>query len=174
MFKKILAFTFYFSTLLFFTNTGSIVKADSMESTELENIIATFDLTNPEKQEQIITLPSNETAVVGLEMISNPTARATLGSATRAVNGTYKAYWYSGVANASFRFTVNNNTITSVFDPWYLFVGVSVKSANLTLESPKQATYYFDFGTPIWDFGGWNGWLRAKIDSNNKINYSIK
>lgn len=166
MLKKILTITFFLFTIFLFSKTGNTAKANSIEG---ENSIATFDLSNPEKQEQIITLPNNETIVFGLEMIANPLARASTAS-----NGTYKAYWYSGVANASFRFTVRNSEITSVFDPWYLFVGASVKSANLLLDSPKQATYYFDFGTPIWDFGGWNGWLRARIDHNNKIIYSIK
>ncbi|WP_374965240.1 DUF5626 family protein [Lysinibacillus sp. RS5] len=168
MFKKILAFTLTITALYLFVNIRNKAEASSLENDTIEEgkTIATFDLNNPEKQEQEITLSNNETAVVGLEPVSNPL--------TRASNGTYKAYWYSGVANAHFYFTVSNNKITQVYDGWHLFVGTSVKSANLTLDSSKQATYYFEFGTPIWDFGGWNGWLRAKIDNNNNVKYSIK
>lgn len=171
MMKKFLAFVLTISALFLFVNIGDTAKASSLENDVLEEeeegkVIATFDLNNPEKQEIEITLPNDETAVVGLEKISNPLAKAS--------NGTYKAYWYSGVANASFLFDVSSNKIKKAYDAWHMFVGTSVKSSDLKLDSSKQATYYFEFGTPIWDFGGWNGWLRAKINSNNEIEYSIK
>lgn len=168
MAKKILAFTITISALFLFVNIGNYAKASSSENDTIEEgtVIATFDLNSPEKQEFEVTTSNNETVIVGLEKVSDPL--------TRASNGSYKAYWYSGIANTHFYFDVSSNTITKAYDGWYAFIGGSVKSADLRLDSSKQATYYFDFGTPIWDFGGWNGWLRAKINSNNELEYSIK
>lgn len=154
-------------------NSNDKLSKESVE--KIEKTLGSFELNQPGIQEKTINLGNNKTAVVGLEY--TPTVSNSKDGMLRAAslqNGKYRAYWTTGVFNCEFRFIVSNNKITKAYDGTYSGIGVSVKSANLKLDSSKQATYYFEFGTPVWDFGGWNGWLRAKIDSNNKISYTIK
>lgn len=127
---------------------------------------ATFELKSKEIQEKEINLPNGEKGIIGIEPVTNLFERAS--------NGSHKIYYYSGVGNATFYINVSNNRITRAYDPWHLIIGASVKSASLKLDNSKQATYNFSFGTPIWDFGGWNGWVRANINYKNQIVVTIK
>ena len=95
-------------------------------------------------------------------------------SLLRVANGTKTISWNVGIARASFKISVSGNKITRAYDGTYTFYTASVKSAKLSRDSNKQATYRFTFGTPIWDFGGWNGWLRANINSSNKLVVTTK
>ena len=65
--------------------------------------------------------------------------------------------WNIGIARASFKISVSSNKIARAYDGSYTFYSANVKSAKLSRDSNKQATYRFTFGTPIWDLGGWNG-----------------
>ena len=170
--KLIISLTSIFSitiSLLILPNGVSANQKDPYpqeESSVPETILSEFDLNSLETQEKQVVLPSGETATFGISPDFNTSLRAS--------NGTYKAYWYTGVANASFKFTVKGNKITKAYDKSYFFLGASLKSNTLKLDNSKQATLYFEFTRPVYDFGGWNGWLRAKINSNNKIVYSVK
>lgn len=125
-----------------------------------------FDLNSSEIQEKQITLSNNEKVTVGVVPEHN--------SMLRVSNGSHKVYFYSGIANVTFKVRVSNNRITRAYDPWYIILGASVKSDTLKVDNSKQATYYFKFKTPVWEFGGWTGWVRANINSSNKLVVSIK
>ncbi len=148
-------------------NDGIIDEYQNIETVGEE--LAAFDLKSRGIQEKDVIMANGELATVGTTPVIEPS-----NGLLRASNGNYKAYWYTGTYNCSFKFTVKSNKITRVYDKWYRMYGVSVKSNKLKLDNSKQATYYFEFGMPIWDLGGWNGWLRAKINGSNKIVYSIK
>lgn len=125
-----------------------------------------FDLNNPNIQTKKVTTDNGTEATIVVEPEFNPMLRVS--------NGTYKIYYYAGIFNCSFRIKVSGNKITSAYDATYQHWGVSVKSSSLKKESTKKATYYFEFGTPVWDFGGWNGWLRATINGFNKLVTTVK
>ncbi|MGL4875557.1 MAG: DUF5626 family protein [Clostridium sp.] len=140
-------------------------KTNEFVNNESKEIV--FDLNCRGIQEKEVTLSNGEKGVLGITPVET-------NSFSRVSNGKYKIYFYGVSANASFYVNINNNRITRAYDPWHLIVGASVKSSRLAIDSSKQATYYFEFGTPIWDFGGWTGWVRARLNSNNKIVVSIK
>lgn len=131
-----------------------------------------FDLNSSEVQEKQITLSNGEKVTVGVA----PEHSSDKGNSNKlqVSNGTHKIYFYGIIANVTFNVNVSNNRITRAFDPWYLIIGASVKSSNLKVDNSKQATYFFEFTTPIWELGGWTGWVRANINSSNKLVVSIK
>ncbi len=92
-------------------------------------------------------------------VVEEPTIGSNGRPLLRASNGNYKAYWYTGAYNCSFKFTVKNNKITRAYDKDYHMYGVKVKSEKLKLDNSKQATNYFDFTTIFYEMGGWHGWL---------------
>ncbi|WP_301359476.1 DUF5626 family protein [Enterococcus spodopteracolus] len=127
-----------------------------------------FDLSKNMVQTKEIHLASGTTAKIVAEPVFDNHLR--LG------NGVWNICYYSVIFNCGFNIRVSSNSISisSAYDPWYYHVGVSVKSSSLKRDSTKQATYYFEFGTPIWDFGGWSGWLRASINSSNNLVVTVK
>lgn len=157
------------------SSTASAQTLTKEQMKQFQSNLASFDLTKKETQEKVITLGNGEKAVIGIEPIASET-NGTMERSTfqnvKVTNGKFHAYWKSGVLNLSFYFDINNLRITRAYDASYSSIGVVVKSANLKLDSSKQATYYIEMGTPIWDFGGASGWLRAKI-SGDRVYFSI-
>lgn len=168
MMKKIvIIFLGLMLSFMSLTINNEEVKASDNQSIASPIEDNVFDLTNNETQEIRFLNEQNEEVVYGIEPIINPRT-------PKVANGKWKIYFYSGPANCSFYINISDNKITSAYDPWHLFVGAAVNSAILKKDSSKQATYYFQFGTPIWNFGGWTGYLRAKINSNNNLVVSIQ
>lgn len=142
-------------------SVNSPAGLNSNDSTE-----AKFDLNSNETQVQNVTLPDGKQGTFVVEpeeQATNPKTSVVRASSVKATSGVHKVSFYSGPVNASFKVKIANYKITKAYDKWYLIIGSSVKSSKLKIDNSKQATLYFTFGTPIWDFGGWNGWLRAKI-----------
>lgn len=132
---------------------------------------------NEELNKVSIDLNSSESKIIEKKLSNGETFNLEISpenSVDRISNGVWNIKWNIGICSCSFKIKVSNNKILSAYDGKYMFAPFSVKSANLKRDSSKQATYYFQFGTPIWDFGGWNGWLRANINSKNELKVSIK
>ncbi|MGX7025950.1 DUF5626 family protein [Vagococcus hydrophili] len=161
------------STATVFANELSSSESEYSDSQQLDAIDefhilkeVEFDLKETGIQTKKIIAEDGTEAIITIEPEFNPMSRVS--------NGTYKIYYYAGIFNCSFRIRVSGNNITSAYDGTYSHWGVSVKSSSLRRESNKRATYYFEFGSPVWDFGGWNGWLRATINGSNKLVTTVK
>lgn len=106
-----------------FTGLSSYnVSAESVKPTSAapkEKVLTSFDLNSPVQQERKVTMQSGEVATAGITPVIED------GIMSRAKNGNYKAYWYTGSYNCSFKFTVKGNKITRVYDKWYMMLGVS-------------------------------------------------
>ena len=170
-------------TPLFNTVSAMESKENEKQVQSVDNIKEQEKISNEINQElsnTIIDLNSYETKKVEKKLSNGETFSLEIApenkenQLARVSNGVWNIKWNIGVCSCSFKIKVSNNKILSAYDGKYMFVPFSVKSANLKRDSSKQATYYFQFGTPIWDFGGWNGWLRANINSRNELKVSIK
>lgn len=186
--KSILLSSAIFSTFLlqpFTANAEENTKVPLDQKTNLEQIqnlapttMQTLDLSKNESQETTITLKNGQKATIGIRPIDSSENQnkyvnySNVYHTSKLSNGTFETYWKSPLFQASFSFTVKDGKITKVFDGKYSSMGVVVKSAKLKLDNSKQASYYFELGTPIWDFGGSKGWIRASIEGS-KIVYSI-
>ncbi|MGM9903858.1 hypothetical protein A5844_002522 [Enterococcus sp. 10A9_DIV0425] len=169
------SFTALVMLFILFVPTAGSVQAHQLET---ENPVALtkeqgnssnhieFDLSKNRRQVETIRLSNEEVVKIVVEPVSN--------SQIRLGNGGWNIYYYSGIFNCGFKIKVSSNSITSAYDPWYYHIGVSVKSSSLKRDNLKQATYYFEFGTPVWDFGGWSGWLRATINHSNNLVVTVK
>lgn len=89
------------------------------------------------------------------------------------VNGLYSVDWRDRGGRVSFYVTVYNGQIINVSEVGYAFWGATVNSAELKIDNPKQATYYFGIEN-IADYAGVTEYLRVSIDSSNEIVATFK
>lgn len=159
------------------TNNIQNQSINQNQSADQENQIEMSNEINQILNEISIDLNSNESQSFEKQLSNGEVFKLEVSPenpVSKVSDGVWNIKWNIGICNCSFKIKVSKNKILSAYDGKYIFTGFSVKSARLKVDNSKQATYYFEFGTPIWDFGGWNGWLRANINSKNELKVSIK
>lgn len=88
---------------------------------------------------------------------------------TKEYNGEYIINAWSVNYNVTYYISVYNNTITNAYSLDYWIAVYSASSYSLTVDNWKQATARFYFTTPIYDLISWTGWVRATINSSDRI-----
>ncbi|MFC4653224.1 DUF5626 family protein [Lactococcus nasutitermitis] len=142
----------------FDTDTNQAISEDIVDSASS----ATFDYQNLPSTGEIQTITADDGTITNYSMtpVINPLLRV--------ANGKYKINAWGVAWNVTFYINVSSNKITSANNLDYIIAG-SVGSHTLTVDSSKQATARFDFTTPIYNIISWTGWVRATINSSNKI-----
>ena len=69
------------------------------------------------------------------------------------VDGLYLVNWSDRGGYVAFYVTVYNNQIIQAHEVQYAFWGATVNSAELKIDNPQQATYYFDISN-LADYSG--------------------
>lgn len=103
------------------------------ESKSSNDAVATFNLNNPSKQEETVTLPDGTKGTLGIEPVVSMRTRASydLGSGT----GNWHVYYYTGVLNTGYYVRISNYRITSAYDNHYSGAGCVIDSCTLAYGS---------------------------------------
>lgn len=127
------------------------------------SVSAEFDLSNLPLNGDTKTIVDDQGNVTNfkVESASNPLARIS--------NGSHKVSAWGLNWHVTFYINVKNNKITSANNLNYTIIGIAIKSSSLRVENSKRATAHFEATTPIWDVLSWTGWVRATINSSNKL-----
>ena len=89
------------------------------------------------------------------------------------VDGLYLVNWSDRGGYVAFYVTVYNNQIIQAHEVQYAFWGATVNSAELKIDNPQQATYYFDISN-LADYSGVTEYLRVNINSNHELVATFK
>ena len=89
------------------------------------------------------------------------------------VDGLYLVKWSDRGGYVAFYVTVYNNQIIQVSEVGYDFWGATVNSAELKIDNPQQATYYFDISN-LADYSGVTEYLRVNINPNHELVATFK
>lgn len=89
------------------------------------------------------------------------------------IDGIYLVNWSDRGGYVAFYVTVYNNQIIQVSEVGYDFWGATVNSAELKIDNPQQATYYFDISN-LADYSGVTEYLRVNINSNHELVATFK
>ncbi|MEY8537822.1 DUF5626 family protein [Lactococcus muris] len=127
------------------------------------SVSAEFDLSNLSLNGDTKTIVDDQGNVTNfkVETASNPLLRIS--------NGSHKVSAWGLNWHVTFYINVKNNKITSANNLNYTIIGIAIKSSSLRVENSKRATAHFEATTPIWDVLSWTGWVRATINSSNKL-----
>lgn len=162
--------TLVFSMALFLSiPTESKASIDTPDITNVENILKntqiSLDINNPFETEtkKVITDENNNVlGTLGIEKEENlllPLERAAIGKNEIV---TFKVYWYTVLANYSFRVTVKldsngKGVIVDAYDPWYLIIPpgklssdvLSIENKYETSLRAAEARYTLKISSPV-------------------------
>ncbi len=173
--KKTFKFIFAFLGLMFSFLIVQNVSADTYAPQNRVELPLAIEVDQSVTKEFVDSNgENNQVTITKIEDSSNTSFRAAWEyvSAQKAASGTYKVSYKRGVFNAGFTVKMDTRNITSAYDLWYRHA-VGTNSANLSLESNKRATAYFQFQASVpWLNGpSWNGALRAQVDADHLVTY---